>query len=404
MRLIRLLFPILLIFVSSPVVSQTLTASLNHDLYDRGTVLGTVLLEGFDESNVSNSAETDAMIQFFQDGSAEYDLRSLDGTSLICGGKLEFLEALEDSDWQSVKFRLVPMQAIGEACPKGGFLILSRRLDAGDTDPIKISYRPYVGVKTSLTLSGGLYLTDGVPLFQDYAVLDGPEAEQANAAEEASIEDAFDRSGYPLYDGVYVGLRDGTYVKMEALVRADSRLHFGGPFAITLPFGTLSENILPPVVRVEDIRSVFVKSPTDVVTSIQPVFDAIGILFQGGEIVPAYINVGGNDYHLELFFELFAASDCTYLPHLLNRVTISEFEYELVFDGAQLQPGHLAKAPVNKRWSAIKPVFNPGAGSKCSGKVDARGFSVTVEGPAHTGIRALAGPVRGTVFWVQFPE
>jgi hypothetical protein len=389
-------------FLAFGISAPSLAESLNESVYETGTVLGRIFIESSGANGSFKSEEVDAMLQFFQDGAAEYDFRSLADSSIACSGELIFIEYMENTDWQTLELQLVPKESNSDNCPPKGFLSLSRRPDATNSDPIKVGFRPDVMEASDLFLAGAVYLTEGVPEDRELEVKDEVEigGEKVGKLPNAVAGN----SNYPLYDGIYVGLKDGSFVKMEVLVRADSRLHFGGPFAITLPFGTLADNRLPPVVRVEDIRSIYVKSPTDVVTSIQPVFDAIGLLFQGGEIVPAYIHVGGNDYSLESFFDLFASSDCTYLPTQLNRQTISEFEYELVFDGAQVQPSHLAMAPVNKRWSAKEPVFDPGAGSACSGKVAARGFSVTVEGPTHKGIRALAGPLRGTVFWIQFPE
>jgi hypothetical protein len=390
-------------FLAFNVAAPSFAESLNESLYGTGTVLGRIIIESSGANGSPQSEEVDAMLQFFQDGGAEYDFRSLVDSSISCSGELIFIEYMENTDWQSLELQLVPEESNSDNCPPTGFLSLSRRPDATNSDPIKVGFRPESAEAPDLFLAGAVYLTEGVPEYRD---LEAKGEVETVGSEVGKVPSSVaGSSNYPLYDGVYVGLRDGSFVQMEELVRADSRLHFGGPpFAITLPFGTLADNRLPTVVRVEDIRSIFVKSPTDVVTSIQPVFDAVGLLFQGGEIVPAYINVGGNDYHLELFFDLLAPSDCAYLPTQLNRLTISEFEYELVFDGAQVQPSHLAMAPVNRRWSASEPVFDPGAGSDCSGKVAARGFSVTVEGPTHKGINALAGPVRGTVFWVQFPE
>jgi hypothetical protein len=187
MRLLQFAFPVLAIFASSATVSQTFTGSLNDDLYVSGTVLGIVLLEGFDERNATHSEQTDAMVQFFQDGSAEYDFRSLDGSSKSCSGRLEFIEAVEDSSWQTVEFRITPQESIGEACPEGGFLIFSRRLDANISDPVRIGYRPYAIENSGPMISGGVYFTDGVPLLQDYPVLNAAKAELANVMEEAAL-------------------------------------------------------------------------------------------------------------------------------------------------------------------------------------------------------------------------
>ncbi len=74
-----------------------------------------------------------------------------------------------------------------------------------------------------------------------------------------------------------------------------------------------------------------------------------------------------------MFFDLFAASDCYYLPTQLNSLTISEFEYELILVARSCSQKHLQGA-VNMRWSAAEPVFDPGASSACSGKLMREAF------------------------------
>lgn len=389
-------------FFAFSIVTPSFAESLNKSVYETGTILGRISIESSGANGTPQSEEVDAMLQFFQDGAAEYDFRSLVDSSISCSGELVFIEYIENTDWQSLELQLVPEESNSDNCPPTGYLSLSRRPDASNSDPIKVGFRPDAGETSSFFLAGAVYLTEGVPEYRDIEA----EVETAGGEVEKAPTSVVGSSTYPSYDGVYVGLVDGTYVQMEELVRADSRLHFGGmPYAITRPFGDPASNRPAPVVDVDQIRSIFVKSRSDVITSIQPVFDAEGLLFQGGGAVPnAWVLVGQNQFPSSEFKNIFASSDCSFVPSQMNRLSISDTEYELVFEGSQINPRHLASGPVNKKWSAANPNYSPDSRNECAGKVSSRGFSVVVEGPTHRGINTILGPIRGSVYWVQFAK
>lgn len=391
-------------FLAVNIASPTFAESLNESVYKTGTVLGRISIEKGGANGSPQTEEVDAMIKFFKDGAAEFDFQSLADSSISCSGELIFIEYTENTDWQILELQLVPEESNSDNCPPTGYLTLARRPDATNSDPIKVGFRPDAGEISSLFLDGAVYLTEGVPEYREIEAED--EVETAGGEVEKAPTSVVGSSTYPSYDGVYVGLVDGTYVPMEELVRADSRLHFGGmPYAITRPFGDPASNRPAPVVDVDEIRSIFVKSRSDVITSIQPVFDAEGLLFQGGGAVPnAWVLVGQNQFPSSEFKNIFASSDCSFVPSQMNRLSISDTEYELVFEGSQINPRHLASGPVNKKWSAANPSYSPDSRNECAGKVSSRGFSVVVEGPTHRGINTILGPLRGSVYWVQFAD
>lgn len=352
--------------------------SLKDELYERGSTVGRILFEVYDEEyNVLQSEEVDVSLEFLQRGDGEYDFRSIGGPTLSCSGKLEFSEAFEDASWQTVELKLDPGMPNSASCPQDGFLILSRRADEDGIVPIKIGYRADGNIQLGLVLNGAVFL----PL------------------ENVADEPEFAAKGLPKYDGVYVGLKDGSYVNLTRLNLAQSQVLYlpGGPNLNTLNFADPRSAGQVPTVIASEIETVFVKSREDSISEIMPVFDAKQVLFQGdAEYYDFEFKIARHDntFGGSEFESVFGASDCVWTADKFSSRSISETESEIVFADSRVRMVDLLSGAINSKWK----VHGGTRSSSCVGSFPAQGLAVRVVG------QTLGRERGGVVYWVRYAQ